>query len=255
MSTKCFFRNLTVGCWNIEGLYEKVNGVKLCKLDDPLFQNTLNRFDVLCLQETHVSTDEHIPIPKGFYTVPHCRSISGNSRYFGGFLILIRKSIKMGIKIVEKCDDDAFEITLLKNFFGSKQDKKILFAYASPLNSCYTKSRSVNILDKIETELVDGDSKYIIMDDLNGKTKSGDDFVTDNSDDHSPINIPFYNKDAYIGRQNRDTHPIDQQGKRILELCKNLSVRILNGRTPGDLYVKIPVQLTMHYVVQVLWKT
>ena len=73
------------------------------------------------------------------------------------------------------------------------------------------------------------------MGDLNGRTKVSEDFVRDNSDDHSPINIPSYDKDTYIDRQNRDTHPIDQQGKRILEMCKNLSIRILNGRTPGDI--------------------
>ena len=31
---------LAVGCWNIEGLYKKVNGVKLCKMDDETFQTT-----------------------------------------------------------------------------------------------------------------------------------------------------------------------------------------------------------------------
>ena len=31
-----------------------------------------------------------------------------------------------------------------------------------------------------------------------------------------------------------DAHPVDQQGKRILEICKNMSLRILNGRTAGD---------------------
>ena len=31
-----------------------------------------------------------------------------------------------------------------------------------------------------------------------------------------------------------DPHPLDQQGKRILEICKNMSLRILNGRVKGD---------------------
>lgn len=239
MSTKCMFKTLTVGSWNIEGIYEKVNGVKLCKLNDPLFQKTLLKFDIMCLQETHVPVDEKLPSFKGFDSIPHCRGISSNNRYFGGFLIFIRKSIKMGLKIGKIRDDDAFEITLKKSFFGTSKDKKILFVYASPLNSCYTKSRTENIFDKIETKLVDGGSNHIIMGDLNGKTKFGEDFVRDNSDDHSPINIPFYNKDMYINRQNSDTHPIDQQGKRILELCKNISVRILNGRNHGDIEGKL----------------
>ena len=36
------------------------------------------------------------------------------------------------------------------------------------------------------------------------------------------------------GRENMDLHPIDEQGKLILSLCKSSALRILNGRTPGD---------------------
>ena len=79
----CMLNYLTVGCWNIEGIYIKINGVKLCKLDDCTFQNTLKRFDILCLQETHIPRDEIIPSIDNFSTIPHCRNKSGNNRYFG----------------------------------------------------------------------------------------------------------------------------------------------------------------------------
>ena len=49
---------LTVGCWNMEGIYEKVNGIKLCKLEDDTFEDILKTFDILCLQETHTSQQE-----------------------------------------------------------------------------------------------------------------------------------------------------------------------------------------------------
>ena len=70
MGSKCIFRNLAVGCWNIQGLYEKVNGVKLCKLDEVEFQETLRKFDILCLQETHCSTDEKLPQFEEFRSIP-----------------------------------------------------------------------------------------------------------------------------------------------------------------------------------------
>ena len=72
------------------------------------------------------------------------------------------------------------------------------------------------------------------MGDLNGKTNLGEDFVRDDLDKHSPINVTSYKKDTYICRKNMDNHPIDTQGKTILNLCKYLSLRILNGRTEGD---------------------
>ena len=93
--------------------------------------------------------------------------------------------------------------------------------YASPLNSSYTKSRVANILATIETMTRDEGNHYIIMGDMNGRTKIGEDFVRDNLDKHSPINSPFYTKDEILYRQNEDRHSIDQQGKLILGLCKS----------------------------------
>ena len=72
------------------------------------------------------------------------------------------------------------------------------------------------------------------MGDLNARTKLGDDYVRDGNDEHSPINTRCYNKDEDISRKNMDMTPIDQQGKKILQLCKSSSCRILNGRVNGD---------------------
>ena len=72
------------------------------------------------------------------------------------------------------------------------------------------------------------------MGDLNGRTKTGEDFVRDNLDKYSPINNSSYMKDTELTRNNKDQHPIDQQGKIITELYKSRSLRILNGRTLGD---------------------
>ena len=184
MFSRCMFKNLTVGCWNIEGIYEKINSVKVSKLEQPIFLETLKKHDVLCLQETHLSQDEIIPDILGYVSIPHCRNISGNSRYFGGLLIFIKTSIRNGIKIRHNFDQDALEATFLKNFFGLKKDVKYLFTYASPINSPYAISRTVNILDKIETQYIDEHYHGIIMGDLNGKTKTGEDFVKDNTDKH-----------------------------------------------------------------------
>ena len=162
-------------------------------------------------------------------------------------IIFIKTSIRKGIKIRNNFDQDALEATFLKTFFGLEKDVKYLFTYASPINSPYTKSRTVNILDKIETQYIDANHYGIIMGDLNGKTKKDEDFVQDNLDKHSPINILPYNKDPLpLKRQNMDEHATDEQGKVILNLCKNSALRILNGRIPGDdsgRYTRYPSRL------------
>ena len=110
-------------------------------------------------------------------------------------LVYIKTSIKKGVKIGHNFDVDTLEVKLLKNFFGLNKDIKFLFTYASPINSSYTKSRNMNILEKIEVYYIDGEDNTIIMGDLNGKTKQGEDFVRDSLDRHSPINTAFYDKD------------------------------------------------------------
>ena len=72
------------------------------------------------------------------------------------------------------------------------------------------------------------------MGDLNGRTKLGDDFVRDEHHEHSPINKVPYTRDEQVTRANMDSTVIDRQGKKILEFCRSLSYRILNGRVDGD---------------------
>ena len=98
---------LTVGTWNIEGIYERVNGINVCKLEDETFEKTLKKFDILCLQETHLAKNESLSIPDNYVAIPHCRNISKNNRYFGGMLLLIKKLFRKGIKIKQDFDADA----------------------------------------------------------------------------------------------------------------------------------------------------
>ena len=89
---------LTVGIWNIEGLYEKVNSTKICKMETKTFQDTLKIFDILCLEETHIGKDEVLEELKDFHTITHCRKKSENNRYFGVFFNPNQKINKKGGK-------------------------------------------------------------------------------------------------------------------------------------------------------------
>ena len=224
---------LTVGCWNIQGVYENVNSVKINKLEDEFFLKVLRKFDILCLQETHLSPDDDPSVCEDYVSVPHCRSRSKNNRYFGGILLLVKKTIRHRVEIRKGFDQDMIEVILNKKSFNFKEDRRIVFIYASPFNSPYTKSREVNILEKFETR----DACYqntLVMGDLNGRTERGEDFVRDLEDKHCPVDAPIYTRDSIMSRSNLDPHPVDQQGKLTLEICKSTGLRILNGRTYGD---------------------
>ena len=224
---------LTIGCWNIQGIYENINRVKINKLEDDLFLKTLKKFDILCLQETHIGPEDVPNVPDDYIPVPHCRSISSNNRYFGGMLLLIRKTIRGFVEVIQDFDQDLIEIILNKHAFNLSEEKRIIFVYASPFTSPYTKARDINILEKLETKDACCQNT-LVMGDLNGRTKLGEDYVRDCIDKHCPADTPIYSRDRAMIRNNMDTSPIDQQGKLILSLCKSTGLRILNGRTYGD---------------------
>ena len=63
---------------------KKVNGFRVSKLDDETFQQALKKnFDILCLQEIHTAQNDSFNL-NNFVTIPRCRKISKNKRYFGG---------------------------------------------------------------------------------------------------------------------------------------------------------------------------
>jgi exonuclease III len=142
----------------------------------------------MCLQETHCGAAErptdHIP---DFASIPHCRKISSNNRYFGGMLLLIRKSVRKGVKVTYDKDPDILGITLSKEFFGMEQDLLVWFTYAPPATSHYRKGRD-NVLECLERQLISNDNfeHSLIMGDLNAKTATEADFLADKRDNHSP---------------------------------------------------------------------
>ena len=150
-------------------------------------------------------------------------------------LLLIRKTIRKGIKITYTDNPDILGIKMLKDFFGFKEDLHVWFVYAPPLNSPYLTDRQ-GVLDCFDRLLANSDGSNMVFGDLNGKTGITDDFLMDADDKHSPINdIEGYQVDTLPPkRKNMDTKKVDKQGRKILELCQSHRLRILNGRTDGD---------------------
>ena len=124
-----------------------------------------------------------------------------------------------------------------KYFFGLEKDIFICFAYIPPASSVYAKNLTYDLIDDLSEEISKFQSQgnILIAGDFNAKTSTENDFVSDIDDKHSPIHeIDTYNCDPPIKRNNSDKHGVDGQGRRLLDLCKNSRVRILNGRFPGD---------------------
>ena len=103
----------------IEGLFVDINKTKLCKLGDPAVIARISSFDILALQGIQCGPSETQGLSvHGFCMLPFHRKMSMNKRYFGGLMILIRKSLRKGIKIIDNLKQNYL------NFFWIKLDKK-----------------------------------------------------------------------------------------------------------------------------------
>ena len=228
---------INLGVWNIHGIFVKVNNYRINKLEDPAFLKRLRNFDILCLQEIQCGPQETqtLSVP-GFNLIPFHRKRSENSRYYGGSLLCIKNSIRKGVKVIEALNDSIW-LKLDKKFFHFENDVYFNITYAPPCTSEYTKNLDYDIFQNLEVEIVKyrGTGNVIIGGDFNAKTATESDCVVDQTDDHSPVNNnPGYISDQPIVRKNSDKHAIDNHGQRLLDLCKNSQLRILNGRTRGD---------------------
>ena len=180
---------------------------------------------------------------KDFQHIPVCRPISSNNRYYGGLAILIRKSIRNGIKILKNTSSEFQWIKLLKNAFNLEKDLFICFSYISP---CLFQHKSdSDALDAIIRDInsYKNDGSILLCGDLNARTGSDTDFIINDDDGHIPLD-PDYIIDAKVRKRESEDSKVDERGKQLNEVCIASRLRILNGRTLGDLFGKYTCQKT-----------
>ena len=79
------------------------------------------------------------------------------------------------------------------------------------------------------------------MGDFNSGTSTSPDFNVTDDDKYTPV-PEQYNSDeheSFYNRENKDIFSVNEYGKKLLELCIETELRILNGRMLGDLEGKL----------------
>ena len=120
--------------------------------------------------------------------------------------------------------------------FGYNKDLYVCTVYNNPYSSGSNNCAFLQLQKDIERFSNLGE--ILLCGDFNARTASLDDFV--NSD---YISTHIHTGEGYsmdkpvhnIRRQNKDVKT-NTWGKELLNLCKGANLRILNGRTMGDLY-------------------
>ena len=118
-----------------------------------------------------------------------------------------------------------------KGFLNSTKDILVCGVYIPPCNSKYF---DIELFEQLEQDVVHFSStgSIILMGDFNSRTGKYSDTVSQEGNDIFDDDL---SKSAFEPVQrNSFDNVLNSHGKRLLDICKNLDLRIVNGRINGD---------------------
>lgn len=208
------------------------------RIQSPDFEEFINKYDIICIQETHFDAYDSIHI-NGYTCLPTIVRVDAKYRS-GGIAILVRNSIYDTVQIVKNSSEYFY-------WFKCSLFSNVLFCvtYIPPEGSKYS---DISIFDDLEFDLLElnqNESQICLLGDFNARTGNLCDFVTyddsieqflqsDNpNDDLNRLSISDLGFSSE--RHNSDAFQINNYGKRLLEVCRSFNLCIGNGRLGHDM--------------------
>ena len=119
-------KQLSISSWNVNGLFKRISGNRVCKLDDDNICQIMTA-DIVGLSETHIPTNEILNYD-GYKCFVNCRS-SDSNKVRGGLATFFKKEILSGVKLMDKTMDDIMWFKLDKTFFSFDRNVCLWFFY------------------------------------------------------------------------------------------------------------------------------
>jgi hypothetical protein len=234
---------------DIQNIYKlKISSLNVCglktRIQFPDFILLLNSYDILCVQETKLNSYDIIDVPGfTFYSKPRKDNYLRKS---GGIAFFIKNTIVDKIEVLESLNEYVFWIkvksSLLKNF---DDDIIIGSVYIPPDQSRFFKEDEFFDFQNLVSDMCCSHKHVMLIGDFNGHTADKpdyivlDDFIANQLDLDdtlfnqmntpqllSTLNVP-------LRRVSMDTK-LNDVGNKILDLCKNNEMLIVNGRIGRD---------------------
>jgi len=225
---------LKVASVNVCGLLSKV----IC----PEFLEFINKYDIVGLQETKIDEfdESTVEIP-GYKFMHKCRK-----KYMlksGGVGVYIKESLMNEVDVVDNSCDNCV-MFYVKNIVDVNVNK-VLFCvcYIEPENSNYF---DPDCFDKMQVDICKygNDIPLVLMGDFNGRTGNLNDQIQVDTEvmencgfDEEMLEQIFGECGNVDGEQIQRTSAdrvVNNSGYKVIELCKNNKLIILNGRMGDD---------------------
>ena len=156
----------------------------------------------------------------------------------GGIALFAKKEIAHMVKYVPNHHKDSVWVKLSKEATHEQRDIFIGTCYISPPNRKSSRNRESEDKHKSvekffeEARNFSQKGEVILQGDINARTGNEEDFISkDKSDDlfgieNVEVNLPRNSKDKKVC----------ERGALLLDLCRSLVFRVMNGRKPGDIF-------------------
>ena len=223
------FSSLKFCALNVGGLRSKMKSEDLFEFIDDfdiigLLEIKMDQVDADSIKTEFENFDIFCNIDKEYSAKPR-----------GGIMILIRKNLVPLVHVLPTEQNLALFFQIKSDHLNSSKDLICGCTYIPPYTSLYNNKEC---FEKLEAEIIDlpglEQSDLILFGDFNAKTKTEKDYIVfDKYDIFSEPEDSFL-KFCPTERSNKDMHNLDCQGKKLLEFCKTLKLRIVNGRSGVD---------------------
>ena len=214
--------------WNIEGLTE-------AKQSCEQFTNFLSQYHVICLSETWTNKQSQIKLSGYSNPIHSYRRLQNRKakRSSGGIIIYIKDSIRKGVKLIRNNIDCLIWLKFDKTFFQIRNDLYLGMTYVAPENSSVHNFYETDIFQTIQDDVTFFQDKgsVFLLGDLNCRTSIKSDFIE--NDRHIPSRDVNTEIDTPLQRYSMD-RGTNRFGENLLELCKAVNMRIVNGRLHKD---------------------
>ena len=220
------------------------------RLNCPEFVNYITKFDILVFVETKTDKQDHSYLVDKFSDLNYFISIKSRKylsyQRSGGIAVAVKKKCVDGVKFLTTTSNCATWFSLKQSLTGFDKELLVGAIYVPPEGTLYS---SVDLFDEIESDLADLRSKedrnVLLMGDFNAYTKSLADYIDSRQfDDDVVLDKQIWNlieqsdlsnrSELFCTRVSQDKHRPNNFGYRLLELCKEFSIMILNGRAGSD---------------------
>ena len=227
--------SISVGFLNVCGLKRRMQYPEFCSF--------IQNYDIICLAETKLDASDVISLDGyTFYSQPRRQKYMRKS---GGLGFLVRNNISNHVKVVETETEYISWLKLSKQFHKHEQDIMIASVYIPPQQSRFFSNDEFEVFEQEITSVCSQYDYIFVMGDFNAQTGDLEDFTSADTFlseffHFDPQTVDYYDQKCALERYGVQVTRTTQDKKknnsgfRLVDICKNHNLTILNGRYGQD---------------------